>query len=126
MMMNGHAKQISNGCATIIPNGNCSSPPKGTVDSIFTSHTSSNSMDNRQNMYGKKQDQYNNDHTVLAGVALLDWGHGWGWAGQAAIPAIAPQISFTAEAFNYCHAVEDYSMAGYDDVDWSAFGDFCF
>ncbi|XP_066139185.1 uncharacterized protein [Euwallacea fornicatus] len=125
-MMNGHAKQISNGCATIIPNENCSSPPKDTTDAVFGSHRSSNSMDGRRNMCGKKRDPYGNDHTVVAGVALLDWGHGWGWTGQTAMQTIAPQISFTAEAFNYCHAVEDYSMAGCDDVDWSAFGDFCF
>ncbi|KAF7284433.1 hypothetical protein GWI33_022215 [Rhynchophorus ferrugineus] len=124
---------ISNGCATVIPNGRCISAPSN-INSI-TSYSSKN-YNNCNNYVGEKnyrqQDvsrkkKFDNDHTVLAGVCV-DWGHGWGWANQT--PTVAPQISFTTDtaisSAVYCHSAEDYTMTGYDDVDWSAFGDFCF
>lgn len=69
------------------------------------------------------------DHTVLSGV-VIDWGHGWGW-GQAAWAAQSTcghEAALNAATTHlYCHSVEDYSIAaGYDEVDWSAFGDFSF
>ncbi|KAB0804298.1 hypothetical protein PPYR_01268 [Photinus pyralis] len=68
---------------------------------------------------------HDDDHTVLSGV-VIDWGHGWGWgeATWAAQSACAHDASISS-AF-YCHAAEDYGVSGYDEVDWSAFGDFCF
>lgn len=68
---------------------------------------------------------YEADHTVLSGV-VIDWGHGWGW-GQAAWAAQSACAHETAvNATLYCHAAEDYAIGGYDEVDWSAFGDFSF
>ncbi|KAL1512751.1 hypothetical protein ABEB36_002289 [Hypothenemus hampei] len=133
-LANGYAttKPVANGCATIIPNGNCpttllSQLPKTTISG--SSRNSSLVQDNYRLAKGKKSvGQFDNDHTVVAGV-VLDWGHGWGWASQTQA-AMTPQISFTtAEALSstlYFHSAEDYSMVACDDVDWSSFGDFCF
>lgn len=65
------------------------------------------------------------DHTVLSGV-VIDWGHGWGWgqAAWAAESACGHEAAINTTL--YCHAVEDYTIGGYDEVDWSAFGDFSF
>lgn len=63
------------------------------------------------------------DHTVLSGV-VIDWGHGWGW-GQAWAQA-ACTVDSAVSANLYCHATPDYALGGYDEVDWSAFGDFSF
>lgn len=79
----------------------------------------------------KSNPSYDADHTVLSGVAI-DWGHGWGW-GQSAWAAAHSGCGHgavgAAAAINsalYCHAVDDYAISGYDEVDWSAFGDFSF
>lgn len=73
----------------------------------------------------KPTEKHNEDHTVLPGV-VIDWGHGWGW-GQA---AWATQTAYNHDAAIstalYCHTADDYAVSGYDEVDWSAFGDFCF
>lgn len=82
----------------------------------------------------KPNPNYDADHTVLSGVAI-DWGHGWGWgasawtAGHAGCAHGAVGAVGAAAAINsalYCHSVEDYGLSGYDEVDWSAFGDFSF
>ncbi|KAH1007943.1 hypothetical protein HUJ04_005114 [Dendroctonus ponderosae] len=126
---NGHVKPIANGCATIIPNGNCATLPSLPKASSCTSKsyncTQNKHVDNYRPNINKKSSKYENDHTVLAGTScgvVMDWGHGWGWTAQT--PAIAPQITFTTEALSsslYCHAVEDYTMVGYDDVDWNLY-----
>ncbi|XP_030750853.1 uncharacterized protein LOC115878475 [Sitophilus oryzae] len=136
-MANGHVKPIANGyangCATIIPNGKCvSATPNVSNSTLHSSKSCSYSSCADQKNYRlqetSRKKKYDNDHTVLAGVCV-DWGHGWGWASQA--PAtVAPQISFAADtaisSALYCPSAEDYTISGYEDVDWSAFGDFCF
>ncbi|KAK9751766.1 hypothetical protein QE152_g4640 [Popillia japonica] len=64
------------------------------------------------------------DHTVLSGVAI-DWGHGWGWgctAWTSQAAACSHEVPVTSV---YCNG-EDYGVEGYNEVDWSSFGDFCF
>lgn len=89
---------------------------------IQNSCTSSNGCTRTSTNNTNKHDA---DHTVLSGV-VIDWGHGWGW-GQT---ECAAQTACTHDAAIgtalYCHAAEDYGVSGYDEVDWSAFGDFCF
>ncbi|XP_050295150.1 uncharacterized protein LOC126735244 [Anthonomus grandis grandis] len=139
VIANGHAHPVANGCATIIPNGKIPSAPqpptttktKSTCSKPQCYAPNTQALSTKKDV--KKDGLYHNDHTVLAGVCV-DWGQGWGWSGQ--VNAIAPQISFTTEMIGtsaaaiapavYCHTDTDYSMTGYDDFDWSAFGDFCF
>lgn len=66
------------------------------------------------------------DHTILSGV-VIDWGHGWGWGhnGWMMQSAMCGYESAMSGAL-HCHGVEDCVVNGYEDVDWSAFGDFCF
>lgn len=75
-------------------------------------------MDNMNN-------RYDNDHTVLSGV-VIDWGHGWGWGQAACMAQAACAQDMTINAAIHCHAAQDYALSGYEEVDWSAFGDFCF
>lgn len=80
------------------------------------------------------QKNYEADHTVLSGVCI-DWGHGWGW-GQNAIlaqqsmlcghEAALSALSQVPASSIFCHSADDYAVAGMDEVDWCAFGDFSF
>ncbi|CAH1365282.1 unnamed protein product [Tenebrio molitor] len=68
---------------------------------------------------------YDADHTVLSGV-VIDWGHGWGWGQNAWAAHTACVTDAAVSSALYCHALGDYAVSGFDEVDCSAFGDFIF
>ncbi|KAF5285601.1 hypothetical protein FQA39_LY16570 [Lamprigera yunnana] len=78
---------------------------------------------NRSSVIAKKT--HEDDHTVLSGV-VINWGHGWGWGQDAWTTQAACAHDSAVSTALYCHAAEDYGVSGYEEVDWSAFGDFCF
>ncbi|KAJ8924487.1 hypothetical protein NQ315_007284, partial [Exocentrus adspersus] len=99
---------VANGCATTVRNGSCSRPN-------VPSSTSKKPVSCR----------YDNDYTVLSGVCI-DWGHGWGWGQNhwASQPACHETAAVASSI--YYHSGDDYGVGGYDECDWSAFGDFSF
>lgn len=86
-------------------------------------------MNGKQTKPGPEADA---DHTALSGLAI-DWGHGWGW-GQAAWAAQSACLhdhavataAVVPSAGLFCNGGEDYGIGGYEEVDWSSFGDFSF
>lgn len=93
--------------------------------SAHVSHRNSNCTNEVSTVNKCRNPATDADHTVLSGV-VIDWGHGWGW-GQAAWAAQTACTLDTAISTNLtCHAAQDYTLGGYEEVDWSAFGDFSF
>ncbi|KAL3289242.1 hypothetical protein HHI36_003674 [Cryptolaemus montrouzieri] len=72
-----------------------------------------------------KPQNFDNDHTVISGVEL-GWGHGWGWGGAIWAAEAACVHEAAVSSALYCQNLEDYGVGGYEEMDWSAFGDFCF
>ncbi|XP_044745250.1 uncharacterized protein LOC123307104 [Coccinella septempunctata] len=68
---------------------------------------------------------FENDHTVISGVEL-GWGHGWGWGGAVWAAEATCVHEAAVSSSLYCQNLEDYSLGGYEEMDWSAIGDFCF
>ncbi|KAK9891164.1 hypothetical protein WA026_013481 [Henosepilachna vigintioctopunctata] len=72
-----------------------------------------------------KSQNFENDHTVISGVEY-GWGHGWGWGGAVWAAEAACVHEAAVSSALYCQNLEDYGVGGYEEMDWSAFGDFCF
>lgn len=64
------------------------------------------------------------DHTLVTGV-VIGWGHGWGW-GHSTWAQTSCTVDTSVNTNLYYHPTTDYGVCGYDEVDWSAFGDFSF
>lgn len=114
---------LANGCpaaaTTTIRNDNC------IRNTSTTSSTSIRSMNPTSNGRNNKNN-FDNDYTVLSGV-VIDWGHGWGWGQVATQAACSAYETGAISSALYSHAAEDCGLGGgYNEVDWSAFGDFSF
>lgn len=81
------------------------------------------SQDDNKSANGRNQN-FEADHTVLSGV-VIGWGHGWGW-GQAEMAAQSTCVHDSSLCTSLHYSADDYTIGGYEDVDWSAFGDFTF
>lgn len=69
--------------------------------------------------------RYDYDYTVLSGTCI-GWGQGWGWGDTTCPTQTICHEPATLTSSIYCHSADDYGVGGYDECDWSAFGDFSF
>ncbi|XP_060533843.1 uncharacterized protein LOC132706504 [Cylas formicarius] len=121
-----HQQDFPNGRAAMVPNGVCNGNcPSEDAQPKAVSRATNNHINKPRKEAATKRN-YDNDHTVIEGV-VIDWGHGWGWSQEVAThTSYIPDTTTTISSTVFCHSAEDYNMGGYDDIDWSAFGDFCF